>query len=477
MVVAAADAAAAALGLHPAMPLAHAVTVVPGLAVADADPEADLRALSDLAAWCLHLSPLTAPDPPDGIWIDATGCAHLWGGEAAMLGSLARRLAQAGLQVRAAVADTPGAAHAVARHGSSILSVIDPGGQGEALAPLPPRALRIPAEQAATLRRLGITGIGALAAAPRGPLARRFGAGLLLRLDQATGHAPEPVQPVLPPSVIQTRRAFLEPVSTAESFAAVIVVLVDEACLMLERRGAGARTLDLLFERVDSTVHAIRAGTGRPSRDPRHLARLLHERIERVDPGHGVEAMRLVLPLVEPLAATQRRAGLDGMGAAGMGGPGADRDAEADLAALVDQLSNRLGQGRVYRVAPVESDVPERAVAAAPPLGLAGPLGWVTPWPRPARLLRRPEPVDAMGLLPDHPPGAFTWRRVRHRVVRADGPERITGEWWRRAAERSAVRDYWAVEDQDGRRFWLFRQGDGMDPATGGLAWFLHGFF
>ena len=460
------------------MPLAHAMALVPGLDVADADRDGDLRALSELAAWCLHLSPLTAPDPPDGVWIDVTGCAHLWGGELPMLDSLALRLARAGVQVRAAAADTPGAAHGVARYGAAhagarcgrdALAVIPPGAQAAALAPLPPRALRIPAETAATLRRLGIEGIGPLDAAPRGPLARRFGAGLLLRLDQAMGRAPEPIQPVLPPGVIQVRRAFPEPISTTESFAAVTVILVDAACLALERRGAGARTLDLLFERVDSTVQALRAGTSRPSRDPRHLARLLHERIERVDPGHGVEAMRLVLPVVEPLAASQRRAEL--------GGPAGDRDAEVDLAALVDQLSNRLGEGRVYRLAPVESDVPERAMAPVPPLGRAAAGAWVAPWPRPARLLRRPEPVDAVGLLPDHPPRAFTWRRVRHLVLRADGPERITGEWWRRAAERSAVRDYWAVEDQDGRRFWLFRQGDGVDPATGGLAWFLHGFF
>ncbi len=203
----------------------------------------------------------------------------------------------------------------------------------------------------------------------------------------------------------------------------------------MQARGAGARTLDLVFERVDGSAQVVRIGTARPVRDALHLARLLDERTGTVDPGLGVEAMRLVLPLVEPLAPAQRSSDLGGS-------PGE----AADIAALVDRLSNWLGAGRVYRVAPVESDVPERAVLAVPPLAPSDGRSWATPWPRPARLLPRPEPVEAMGLLPDHPPRAFTWRRVRHRVVHADGPERITGEWWRRSSERAAVRDYWAVE-------------------------------
>jgi len=448
------------------MPLAQAMALVPDLLVADADPEGDGRALSDLAAWCLRLSPLTAPDPPDGVWIDITGCAHLHGGEQTILDTLVGRLAAAGLSARAGLADTPGAAHAVARHGAGTVTVVAPGAQADALALLPLDALRIPGETADSLRRLGLDLVGQLFAAPRGPLARRFGDALLLRLDQALGRVAEPIRPVLPPGTVSVRRAFVEPIATAEAFATVILALVGEACAVLEARGAGARTLDLVFERVDGSAQAVRVGTARPVRDPMHLSRLLDDRIETVDPGFGVEAMRLALPLVEPLAPVQGDSGLDG------------RAGEAaDIAGLIDRLSNRLGAGRVYRVAPMESDVPERAVRAVPPLAPADGRGWATPWPRPARLLPRPEPVDARGLLPDHPPRWFTWRRVRHVVVRADGPERITGEWWRRPGERAAVRDYWVVEDEDGCRFWLFRRGDGLDPATGGLSWFLHGFF
>jgi protein ImuB len=422
--------------------------------------------LSGLAAWCLHLSPMTAPDPPDGIWIDITGCAHLHGGEPRMLETLVGRLAAAGLSARVGLADTPGAAHAVARYGAGSVTIVAPGSQADALALLPMRALRIADEMADSLRRLGLDLVGQLFTAARGPLARRFGDTLLLRLDQAMGWVAEPIRPVLPPGVISVRRAFVEPIATAEAFATVILALVEEACAALQARGVGARTLDLVFERVDGSAQVVRIGTARPVRDPMHLARLLDERIETVDPGLGVEAMRLVLPLVEPLAPVQRTSDL-----AGSSGEA------ADIAALVDRLSNRLGAGKVYRVAPVESDVPERAMVAIPPLIPASGQGWATSWPRPARLLPWPEPVVAMGLLPDHPPRAFTWRRVRHRVVRADGPERITGEWWRRSSELAAIRDYWIVENEDGCRFWLFRQGDGIDPATGSLAWFLHGFF
>ena len=466
MVIAAACPAAQALGLRAGTPLAHAQAMVPGLAVMDATPLDDARALARLAAWCLRLSPLTAADPPDGVWIDATGCAHLHGGEAPLLDRLVEQLAQQGLTGRVAVADTPGAAHALARFAASSVVIVEPGATADAVALLPVAALRLDAVAAAGLRRLGLDLVGQLASTPRGPLARRFGPGVLLRLDQALGRVREPLRPVLPPETVVVRRCFVEPLSTAEAFAAVIPVLVEEACALLERRGEGARQLDLVFERVDGTLQAIRVGTARPVRDIRQLSRLLGERIEQVDPGPGVEAMRLALPLVEPWRYDQQASGL-----------AADATVEADLSDLVDRLVNRLGPGKVYRLASVESDVPERSQSPVPAGAPVGAAAWVSPWPRPVRLLDPPEPVDALAMLPDHPPRAFTWRRVRHRVVQADGPERIHGEWWRRSGELVAIRDYWTVENADGRRFWLFRQGDGADLATGGLSWFLHGFF
>ena len=466
MVIAAACSKSRGLGLRAGMPVAHAQAMVPELVVADACHDDDAQALERLAAWCLRVSPLTAADPPDGVWMDVTGCTHLHEGEAPMLGLLVEHLDRQGLRSQVAIADTPGAAHALARFGGKPVEIVPTGGTADALALLPVAALRIDGRTMDGLRRLGLDLIGQLVTTPRGPLARRFGSGLPRRDDPALGRVSEPIQPVLPPDTVTVRRTFVEPLSTAEAFVSVILTLIGEACALLEQRGEGARPLDLVFERVDASVQVVRIGTARPSRDVRHLARLLDERVEEVDPGLGVEAMRLVLPLVEPLSYGQQASGLVG-----------DEAGDTDLSELVDRLVNRLGPGRVYRLQPIESDVPERSQQAVPIQGSAGAVPWTSPWPRPVRLLRRPEPVEALAMMPDHPPKAFTWRKVRHRVVHADGPERITGEWWVRSTELVAVRDYWIVENQEGRRFWLFRQGDGVDPTTGGLAWFLHGFF
>ncbi len=374
-----------------------------------------------------------------------------------MLDHLVARLAQDGMTARAAVADTPGAAHAMARFGGHM--VVPDGGQAEAIAPLPVAALRLPADMVATLRRLGFEQIGALARVPRALLARRFGPLPGRRIDQAQGHLAEPLQPLDHATTLQHRLAFLEPLLTADALSAATGHLLAPVCATMERAGLGARRLDLWFERVDGTVQATRVGTARPNRDPGHLHRLLDEHLEQIDPGLGIEAMRLVVALAEPLRWQQADAGGGG-----------------DVSTLVDRLSNRLGAERVYRAAPVESDVPERAVRRVPALSRPG-ANWPGIGPAPTRLFDPPRPVEAISELPDHAPAAFTWRRRRHRVRRADGPERIYGEWWRRDAESAAVRDYFRVEDEEGRRFLLFRQGDGIDLATGGLQWFVQGMF
>ena len=454
-VILAADAVALGLNLHAGLPVAQAQARVPGLVVAEADPAGDAAALSAAAVAAQGFTPFTAPDPPDGLWLDVTGCAHLFGGEAALL----RAVAPAG---HAALADTPGAAWAVARHGGG--GVVPPGGQFAAVAQCPVAALRLPPESLPGLRRLGLETVGALAGVPRGPLVRRFGPGVLRRLDQALGRIPEPITPVTPPETIVERVPFLEPVGTPEALAAGITRLADAVCARLARAGQGARRLDLLFFRVDGSVTAVRAGTAAPNAAPVHIARLLRELLDTVDPGQGVEAMELRVPLAEPMVPEQLVAGGDGA-------------PPPDLAPLVDSLANRLGPRRVFRAVPVQSDVPERSVRRIPPLAHATGATWPPSLPRPTRLFRPPRPVDAIAALPDHPPAQFTWRRVRHRVRRADGPERIHGEWWRNDNELWAVRDYFAVEDEAGARFWLFRHGDGVDPATGDLRWFLHGLF
>jgi protein ImuB len=313
------------------------------------------------------------------------------------------------------------------------------------------------------LRRLGFETIADLIAVPRAPLALRFGPEPGRRLDQATGRLAEPLAPFCPPELIHVRRTFVEPLAAPEMLARVIAILTHRLRPMLERRALGARRLDLLFERIDGRVEAIRIGTARPVRDPAYLARLLTDRLETVDPGFGVEAMMLIASLAEPPAYSQG----DRLGA----------DAGPDLSALVDRLANRLGTSRLYRSIPIESDLPERSVGSVAPLAPPSRATWPAHWPRPSRLLSPPEPVETVALLPDYAPARFIWRRVCRRVMRADGPERVFGEWWRHNGETAAVRDYFIVEDCRGERFWLFRSGDGEDPASGDMRWYIHGLF
>ena len=462
--VLAADAAAQGLGLHSGMAVAKAQALVAELIVMDADAEADAQGLDRLALWALRrYAPIVAAAPPDGLMIDIAGAAHLKGGEAALLADLRERLAAAGVAARAAVAPTYGAAHALARFGHDPMAV-SVGDVATALAGLPVAALRLPAPTVDGLRRLGVDRIGEVAATPRAPLGLRFGPEPGRRLDQAYGRVEEPFELIAAPELVQVRRDFAEPIGAPETLARYTEKLVVELCEALETRRLGARKLDLLFHRVDNRIEPIRIGMAKPVRDARRLTRLLCDKIETVAPGFGIERMTLSAPVAEPL---HYRAGASSL---------VDAPA-ADVSELIDTLANRIGADRLYRLTPRETDVPERCLGRLAPLAPPAGRTWPADWPRPSRLLTPPEPVEALALLPDHPPAAFAWRGQRRRVVRADGPERIFGEWWIRDAELSAVRDYFLVEDEAGERFWLYRAGDGEDPETGSHLWFLHGLF
>jgi protein ImuB len=464
-VVLAADALALRSGARIGMAVAQATALIPGLVLRGADPSGDAEALERLALWTLRrYAPIANADPPDGLVIDTTGADHLHGGEAALLHDLVTRLGAGSIAARAAVADSWGAAHAAARWLAQPTAVVPPGESLEVLASLPVAALRLSAEIVDGLRVLGLERIGDLAARPRAPLALRFGPEIGRRLDQAFGRLAEPIRPVRPPELVSATRAFAEPIGAAETIARYIGKLVLRVRADLETRGLGARRLDLLCFRVDAGVAAIRVGTSAPTRDARHLTRLLCDRIETLDPGFGIERMTLTVSLAEPMSARQSVSTLVA-------------EPVPDVSDLIDTLANRLGAGLLYRFAPVPSDVPERAVARVGPLAPRDGADWSDSWPRPARLLRAPEPIETVALLPDHPPETFTWRGIRRRVRRADGPERIFGEWWARDAEMAAVRDYFQVEDEAGERFWIYRAGDGEDVATGSQRWFLHGIF
>ena len=481
--IAAACPAAQALGLRPGMAVTQARAQVRGLDVRPADPEGDLAALKRLAILAARRwSPCVALSDSDGLFLDLSGTAHLFGGEAAMVRRIVRLLARAGFTARIAIADTPGAAWALARyHGDCICP---PGEQASALAELATPALRIGEPAVELLKRLGIDRIGQLSALPRAPLVRRFGAATVLRLDQALGRIAEPLDPVIPPESIAVQQRFAEPIASAEAIEHWLGTLTPRLAAALEAEGLGVQALECVAERIDGVPQRIRIGLARPNRDPAHLLRLLKRRIEDVEPGYGIDAITLHVrraALLGPEPVVERL----------------DEEAAPDIATLVDTLATRIGLGAMWRMQPVESDVPERSEARAPVLDPPArpaqrgkrddvrqldrnpPLPpWHPGWPRPARLLRRPERLDhVIAELPDQPPRRFTWRGQPHRVIHADGPERIQGEWWKRDAERLSVRDYFRVEDEAGRRYWLFRAGDGERAATGDLSWYLHGVF
>ncbi len=464
--LAAIDGAAAALGLFVGQKAADASALAPGLVTADAEPEADSAALVALADWCCRFSPAVAIDAPDGLVLDITGVAHLWWGEGAMVADLLRRLESNGLTARASVAGNPAAAGALARFAPGPTLVAE-GGEAEALAPLPVTALRLEAPVAAQIVRLGLTTIGRLAALPRAALTRRFGAEVVTRLDQALGKSRQALVFRRPPTPWLARLAFAEPISAPEDLARVTADIAALICARLETEGRGAGRFELTFHRLDGKAIPLAIGLAIPGRDPRAIARLFAPMLETVDPGFGIEVVTLAAMAVERRGQSQRR--LE---------QGGEVPVEEGVAPLVDRLVNRLGDEAVWRAEPHPSHAPERAVMRRPALSPSASAGWSRDRPRPLRLFRRPEPIEAMAPIPDDPPVFFRWRGVHHRVRLAEGPERLAEEWWRRPLEDdrpSRVRDYYRVEDESGARFWLFRAGlyGGGDPPK----WWLHGLF
>jgi len=471
-VVCVADPAALKAGIRIGQTLAQARALVPDLHVEDEDRPALVKAQQALSNWCQFLSPLSAPDGEDGIWIDSSGCDHLHGGERPMAGTLRDQLRARGYHARIGLADTAGAAHALARYGNGACDgpVIAPCGRHqERLDPLPVQALRLDKSVCLSLHKLGLHDIGTLRRAPRAPLARRFGTTALLRLDQAMGLQAEPINPVFPVEAIQHRETFVEPIGTAEAIATVIARLVAGIVPQLDQRGRGARQLDLFCERVDEAVQALRVGTSTPVRAEAPLIKLLCDQIETIQPGFGIEATRLVVSQDEHLRDGQTES------------LSASEDRDGDLSGFIDHVRNRYGAQSVTRLAHVATHIPERSQRQLTPDTVPRDQRLETwpdcPWPRPTRLFDPVRPIRTMSLLPDHTPEAFSWNRKRYRIVRSDGPERLHGEWWHSADEFCTARDYWHVETEEGEHFWLFRKGADDFKGSGDGAWFLHGIF
>lgn len=474
------DGEAVRLGLQPGLGLADARARVPGLDVRAADPEADAAFLDRLCDWVQRYTPLAGrrigtssidpefPYPEDfTLVLDIAGCAHLFGGEEALAADMARRLERQGLMVTIGIASTIGAAHALAAFGRG--GRLQAGEERRALAGLPVAALRLDASTVDALVRVGLKRIGDLIDGPRAPLTARFGRAPLIQLDRALGLAEETFSPRLPVAPYCAERRFFEPISRQEDVRAVALSLIGTLAERLEAAGEGALRLRLSLWRVDGALAHIEAGLSRPSREAGVMQDILCRRLDSLaedfDAGYGFDCVTVAVT-----EASRREAE-----ALSLAGP----DTTLELTRFVDRVGARIGQGRVRRLEARESHIPERASRGVPAHMAGGGKFSATevlpgePPERPIRLFAHPELVEAMASVPDGPPLRFRWRRVTHEVKRAEGPERIAGEWWRQEAP---TRDYFRVEDAEGRRFWMFREGL-FEVETTHPRWFVHGLF
>jgi protein ImuB len=470
--IAALNEAAEAEGLAPQDLLADARAKVGMLQVHRADPAADDAALKRLALWATRYTPTVSPwgedNGADGFFLDVTGAAHLFGGEERLLADLSDRLDRFGLPARLAIAETAGAAWALSRFHPTPAVILPSGQEAQALAPLPIAALRLAPDTRTALRRLGFKLVGAILDKPRAPFAARFTAELLKRLDQALGRASEPLIPIVAPPVYHSLRYLLEPIVTQEAVVAVATRLMKDLVHVLDRDGAGARTLRLALYRVDGEVTTLEIGLTLPTRSTEHVARLIDLKLERiaetVEFGFGFETLGLAVTVAERMEPRQTETAAV-----------ADAASPERCATLIDNLRQRLGPRSVRQLKPVASHLPERAEAICAVVDEA----WSPPneaRPRPLLLLPQPELVaDVMAFVPDGPPQRFRWRGELHGVVQAQGPERIAGEWWRSRADQP-TRDYYLVEDESGHRFWIYREGF-YDRGGPSPRWFVHGLF
>lgn len=466
------DPAALGLGLTCGMMLANARAQVPDLRAADADPAADRRALRAIAELCRRYTPSLATDAPDGVNLNVTGCGPLFGGEEALAADLTARLAKLGFSARCGIADTPGLAWALARFADQPIAA--PGARETVLAPLPMAALRLDDRTVEKLRNLGLRRAGQIMDARARPaLARRLGEAAVHRLDEVLGARATPLRLRLEVSPWMAEARLAEPVADEAQVLALAQALAGQLAERLGARRLGARLFVLELHRADGAVKRLAVAASRPLRDPPRIAALYADRIAALNEGleadYGFETLRLWARRVQPFDHEAQDLLDDGRGAGG-------------FAVLVDRLSARLGMGVVRRQVPVpETRLPERAVKAHP-FAADAPAAWAAePRPvdegaplRPATLFASPQPIEVMAIVPEGAPDLFKWRRLSRRIVAAEGPERLEPEWGRPAAAPT-VRDYYRLEDDAGRRYWVFREGRyGLDPDP---RWYIHGLF
>jgi protein ImuB len=458
MIISSVNSKAEQSGIFKGMVLADARAIFPEIKVLDEKDDLPEKLLKRLAEWCIRFTPFVAIDPSDGLFFDATGCTHLWGGEQSYLQNIIKRLSGRGYEVKACLADTPGVAWAVARYGSG--GVIDQGQNMAALQNLPPEALRLEEPTVERLNKLGLRRIKDFATIPRRALRRRFGEHIIKQLDLALGHEVENLQPFEVPEPFQERLTCFEPVATLAGIEIALEKLLQALCTRTQKENKGIRKAVFKCFRVDGKVQAIDVGTNTPSWNVRHFFKLFELKIGSIDPGLGIELFVLDAPVVEDYFLPQGKMWEDSGGLE-----------DVRLGELLDRIEGRIGEGSVHRFLPDEHYWPERSVKPAKSLIEKPGTAWRLDKSRPLQLLKNPEPVEVTAPIPDYPPMLFRHKGKLHQIVRADGPERIEQEWW---IQRGQHRDYYRVEDQEGKRYWLFRLGHYDDKS---FKWFIHGYF
>ena len=460
MIVTALNVLAQSAGIFTGMAVADARALIPSLQVLDDKPGLNTTLLTGIAEWCIRYTPSVAIDPPDGLILDVSGCAHLWGGEKEYLADIHKRFNNFGYNIRASIADTIGTAWAVARFGKDSC-IVESGQQVAALLSLPPTALRLESENVERLEKLGLRQVSHFINMPRPSLRRRFGQPLLQRLDQALGYEEEAIIPVRPIEPWQERLPCLEPIGTATGIEIALQQLLNALCQSLQRQQKGLRTATFTCYRIDGKIEKIAIGTHRPSHNSTHLFKLFENKIETIEPALGIELFTLDASKVEDLSPVQEKlwsntGGLDAI----------------NLSELLDRIGGKVGAASIHRYVPDEHYWPEGSFKLASSINEPLQTTWKTGKPRPLQLLSKPELIDVTAPVPDYPPMLFRYKGILHRIIKADGPERIEQEWWLQEGQH---RDYYVVEDEAGQRYWLFRSGH-YDVAKS-YQWFMHGFF
>ncbi|MES2454727.1 MAG: DNA polymerase Y family protein [Bacteroidota bacterium] len=459
-VITAVNALAEGHGISPGMPVADAKALITNLHVVDEKPGRDLKLLKGLGEWCIRYTPVVSIDHNDGLFLEVSGCTHLWGSEEDYLKEITTRLISKGYQVLAAMADTAGTAWAVSRFGKRN-PIVEINAQAQALLTLPPSALRLEPDIVLRLHKLGLSQISNFIRMPRSVLRRRFGEGLLSRLAQALGQEEEVIVPLQLPVPYQERLSSLEGIRTAKGIEIAIKKLLEILCTRLQNEGVGLRTAILKCYRVDGKVIVVSIGTNSPSYHIGHLFKLFELKIAQIAPALGIELFVLEATKVEEVSPLQ-----EALWAATLG---LDNQAVTEL---LDRVAIKVGINSIHRYLPDEHHWPERSIRLAGSIAEKPVVPWRNDRPRPTILLAKPERIEVTAPIPDYPPMLFRHKGQLHHIKKADGPERIAQEWWLESGEH---RDYYQVEDEKGQRYWLFRLGHYKDDKSNN--WFLHGYF